>query len=427
MNYYFLMLLQPWISDPKWEERDSKLRQLRQQPVVLGHTTELLGRIPPSPPGILFIRGPRQCGKSTFLRQYIVKVLGEGMPPVHIGLIEAEACEDRHELLGLIETFVTSAPGESLLCIDELSSIDTWWLALKLAADQGHLADTLVLCTGSASEEIADGADLLPGRRGKRSPLDFDLLPVRYANLRNHLSLEQYLLTGGFPWAVNEFIRQQTIPPYIYELYGAWIQGIFVRRRHSTASVPPMLRYIAARTGTPLSVLSMTRDCGIGTNRTTENYVSLLERNYALLPASWSKPGTEVVAPRKNRKFFPADPLLFHLFADFSRGTDLSYSNSLVRIADPQCLGRLVECVVAAELRRRPGMYPLRYFLGKREIDFTGSEAIEVKYQNRVSIDEFAWTRKILPADMRLTVITKNFRSLRENIRCLPLESWLCE
>ena len=36
----------------------------------------------------------------------------------------------------------------------------------------------------------------------------------------------------------------------------------------------------------------------------------------------------------------------------------------------PNCKGKLAECIVAAELRQRLGMYPLHYFLGKREIDF---------------------------------------------------------
>ncbi len=422
------MLIQPWLTDSAWVEHDPKMQQLRQQPLVLGHTAALVEKIPLSPVGIVFVRGPRQCGKSTFLRQYILKALKDGILPSHIGLIEAEACEDRHELLGSIEEFTDkTGGGKSLLLIDEISSIEKWWLALKIAADQGKIKETLLICTGSASEEISQGADLLPGRRGKRSPIDFDLLPVRFADIREHLSLDDYFLTGGLPWAVNEFIRQKTIPPYIYELYGAWIQGVFVRQRHSIVSIPPMLRYITQRVGTPLSVLSMTRDCGIGSNNTSETYLSLLERNYALFISSWQEPGTEGSAPRKNRKFFPADPLLFHLYSDFGRAYDLSFANSLARCADPQCKGRLAECIVAAELRRRPGMYPLHYFLGKREIDFMGEEAAEVKYQNRVSIEEFAWTRKVLPAKMRLTVVTRDSRSSAENIRCVPLEQWLGE
>lgn len=421
------MLIQPWISDSSWTESDPKLLQLRQQSLVLKHTSVLVNQIPFHPPGIIFVRGPRQCGKSTFLRQYILKALEDGFHPSNIGLIEAEACDDRHELLGIIQNFIHASTKKNVLLIDEISSIEKWWLSLKIAADQGTIRGSLVICTGSASDDITEGADLLPGRRGKRSPVNFDLLPVRFVDVKEHLTLDEYFLTGGLPWAINEFIRQKTIPPYIYELYGSWILGAFIRQRHSVVSVPSMLRYIAARVGTPLSVQTMTRDCGIGANRTSETYLSLLDRNYALLISFWQEPGTDGCAPRKNRNFFPSDPLLYHLFTDFGRALDMSFTNSIDRCADPKSRGKLAECVVAAELRRRPGMYPLHYFLGKREIDFMGDEAIEVKYQNRVSIDEFAWTRKVLPVNMRLTVITKEFTSSRGNIQCIPLKQWLCE
>jgi hypothetical protein len=353
--------------------------------------------------------------------------LADGLGPSNIGLIEAEAYDDRFELLGAIENFIGTLEGFSLLLIDEISSVDKWWLVLKIAADQGKINETLLICTGSASEAIFEGADLLPGRRGKRSPIDFDLLPVRFADVRGHLTIEDYFLTGGLPWAVNEYIRQKTIPPYIYELYAAWIQGVFVRQRHMTVTVPSMLHYIAARVGTPLSVLSMTRDCGIGANKTSENYLSLLERNFVLFISSWQEPGTDGGSARKNRKFFPSDPLLYHLFGDFGRAYDCSFANSLARLADPSRKGALAECIVAAELRHRTGMYPLHYFFGRKEIDFMGEEAVEVKYQNHVSIEEFAWTRNVLPTRMRLTVVTKKTSSIHDRIRCIPLEQWLTE
>jgi predicted AAA+ superfamily ATPase len=127
------MLIQSWLSGPSWIDHEPKMHQLRLQPLVLGHTAALANRIPLSPPGIIFVRGPRQCGKSTFLRQFIVKAIGDGFPSSNIGLIEAEACNDRHELLGIIQNFVEPIQGPSLILIDEITSIEKWWLALKIA------------------------------------------------------------------------------------------------------------------------------------------------------------------------------------------------------------------------------------------------------------------------------------------------------
>ncbi len=60
-------------------------------------------------------------------------------------------------------------------------------------------------------------------------------------------------------------------------------------------------------------------------------------------------------APRKNRKFYAADPFLFHLFYEADKGWDPAFELSKARLGEPALMGRLIEGVVAAELRRRNG------------------------------------------------------------------------
>jgi len=421
------MVNQPWLTNPDWEMIDAKLGELKRVPVSLPHTQKLVAEIPLQPPGIIIVRGPRQTGKSTFLRQFARQTLVNGLPSGNIGLIEAESLNSRQDLLGDIQTFRKSHDGFDLLLIDEITSLESWWLSLKVAADEGTLSNTLVICTGSSAHELSEQADLLPGRRGRRHPVDFELLPVRYADVRSHLSLEDYFLTGGFPWAINEFLDSGTIPSFVYELYAAWINGVLVRQRHGVHTLAPMLRYIVERAGTGLSVSGLSRDCGIGSNHTAENHLAYLEQSFVLLVSRWSEPGADADAPRKNRKFFPADPFLFHLFSDFGRSPESMFSAALARRSVSQRLGGLVECLVASELRRRPSMMPLRYFLGRKEIDFVGNEAVEVKYQNNVDIREFEWMLKVLPEGMNATVITKQTRSVADRIRAVPLSEWLLE
>jgi len=428
ITYNYDMIYQKWLNDPNWELTDPKLRYLPEQPIELPHTQRLVKSIDLSPPGIIIVQGPRQTGKSTFLRQFIKKALLEGIPLQNIGLIEAEMLQSRHDLLGEINSFRTSHDGYAVLLVDEITTIEKWWLSLKIASDEGSLENMLIICTGSSSIDLSVGADMLPGRRGKRYPLDFELLPVRYADVHKHLSLEEFFLTGGFPWSINEYLKCKSIPPYVYELYRAWIQGALLKKNHDLANLSSLLTYTAKRIGTGLSVTNLARDCGIGSNHTAEAYLSALDLNYILMVSHWSEPGCSTVSPRKNRKFFPSDPFLFHLFHDFNVPPTLAYSNSLDRCADAPTLGALAECVVASELRHFNSSYPLRYFLGKKEIDFIGKEAVfEVKYQNTVSINEFDWIDKVLPPKIPFTVITKNTTSRNGRIRAVPLYDWLLE
>lgn len=421
------MIWQSWVNERDWEKTDPKLGLLRSSPLILPHTKRLADSVPLKPSGILIVRGPRQTGKSTFLRQLAQKALLQKIPAENMGLIEAESLGNRQDLLGEISNFCAAKKGYCVLLIDEITAIQQWWLSLKIASDQGLLSRTLVVATGSSSLDLEEGADLLPGRRGKRHPVDYELLPVRYRDVAAHLSLEDFFLTGGMPWAITEFLRSSSIPPFVYELYGAWIRGTLVKKKHSVQNLAPMLHYLAERVGTGTSVTSLARDCGFGSNHTAEAYLSILEMNYIVMPCRWSQPGSAVVAPRKNRKFYPADPLLLHLFADYGTAMDSAFARARQRVADPRQTGALVEALVASELRHVPAMVPLRYFLGRREIDFVGDSAVEVKYRNKVDLAEFAWAKRVLPKGMRLTVVTKNTHSAEGNVRAVPLHDWLLE
>jgi predicted AAA+ superfamily ATPase len=418
------MRYQPWLESKQWKKGDPKLKEVSLQPCRLPHTLRLTAQIKIKPPGILMVRGPRQVGKSTFLREFAEKCLKKGLPPSSLVLFDAERLEDRFTLLGEIEQFLINRKGYSVLLFDEITSIEKWWLAIKSAADSGLLHNALVVCTGSSSLDIGQGADLLPGRRGKRYPVDFELLPVSFSEVKKDLSFDDYLLTGGFPWTINEFLKLGFIPPYVYNLYASWIEGAFYKQRHSVQNLPILLNKLAAHQCTPVSANKLARDCGIGSNSTVESFLFLLERIYATISCYWSEPAKRTPAPRKNRKFYPFDPFLFHLFSDFGKGWESAFSASQARLGDPALTGKLVEGLVASHLRIT-GSQKLFYWQGKREIDFVAKGLVEVKYQEHVSIEEFNWVKKVVSGKERLTVITKNNNARKDNTELIALKNWL--
>lgn len=90
-------------------------------------------------------------------------------------------------------------------------------------------------------------------------------------------------------------------------------------------------------------------------------------------------------------------------------------------------MGRLIEGVVAAELRRRHGSASMAYWSGAKEIDFAGSTCVEVKYQNHVSVEEFGWAEKVLPKRSELLVLTMKDSAIKGRVRLAPVEKWLRE
>ncbi len=421
-----MMLAQPWLTDPDWERNDPKMREALDQPMLFPHTSALAASIEIHPPGFLLIRGPRQVGKSTLLRQFAKRCLGEGIAPANLLICDAEKAIDRHQMLIDLEAFFVSRKGFIVVLLDEITVVPQWWLVIKLLADQGISRNALILGTGSSAEDLRAGADLLPGRRGKRYPVDFELLPVTFRSVKDRLGIKDYLLTGGFPWAINEFLRHGFIPSYVYNLHASGILGTFMKRRVDAGGLGELLRYLPAHQGSPTSVSSLARDCNIGSNHTAEEYLDLLDRIYAILPCAWAEPGTGKTPIRKNRKFYAADPFLFHVLCTMGRGWDSAFEEARARLGDPAMVGRMVEGLVAAEVRRRQGS-GLKYWQGAKEIDFVGETFVEVKFQNQVSPAEFDWARDVIPKGKRLVVVTKQTKTEAGIARLIPLEEWLCE
>lgn len=423
------MKFQPWVLNHNWQNIDPKLGALQDAPIRLAHTADLVNRIPLLPPGIILVRGPRQMGKSTFLHEFAVKCLREApIPPERIALFDVERFEDRHALLAALELFIDKPENQCIILLDELTSLPSWWLAIKILADSGMLKNALVLGTGSSTIDIASGGDMLPGRRGSRYPVDFELLPVPYAMVSSRLSIDEYLLTGGCPWSISEYLRNGSIPAFVYELYASWIRGCFDKKRHSIIQLPSLLQALALHQSSSFSVHKLVRDCGIGSNSTGEMYLDMLERIYAIIPTCWVPPSGAPPAPRKNRKVYPLDPFLHHIFADYNRGWESAFEASIERRADPAVCGKLVEGLVASELRRRGGFPKLGYWQGKNEIDFvTPSHLYEVKYQNHVSINEFAWVHAHMSSSQNMTVITKRDNARDGSLRLVDLRTWLLE
>lgn len=421
------MKIQPWVSNSRWNEMDPKMVELRSAPVQFPHTARLAAQIPIKPAGIVLLRGPRQVGKSTLLRQFAQRCIQDGIPAESIVLFDVEEFEDRHQLAGEMKAFRTYREGYCVVLLDEFTSIEKWWLALKTLADAGVLSDTLVLGTGSSSYDIADGADLMPGRRGKRYPVDFELLPLSYKDVADRLTLDEYFLTGGFPHTLNEYLSKRIIPAWVYDLYASWIAALFIKRSRTVHHLSQLLRYLGRHAGSTMSVQKLTRDCGIGSNHTAEDYLEIMDRGYAVLPTLWSSPDGTIVSVRKNRKFYPADPFLFHLFSHAGTGWETAFESARERIKDPEIGGALVETVVAAELRRRTGNGKLHYWSGTREIDFVADTLVEVKYRNMVRADDFAWVEPMLQAGQKLVVVTKDTNAVRDRIELVALRRWLTE
>lgn len=122
--------------------------------------------IEPKKGDIFVLRGPRQIGKTTYLKYTVKKLIENGVPPKDILYLSLDFFTSRREMRNAIDYFInaTRDSAEIYLFLDEITSIEDWNLELKFMADQGITKRGVILATGSSAVKLREKAELLPGR-----------------------------------------------------------------------------------------------------------------------------------------------------------------------------------------------------------------------------------------------------------------------
>jgi predicted AAA+ superfamily ATPase len=292
----------------------------------------------------------------------------------------------------------------------------------------------------------------MPGRRGKLSKVDFEQLPMTFAefihlteptieladidNLTYYKDLlldrfEKYLITGGFPLSINLFLTKGYIPSYVYQLYLSWIEGDIGRAGKLERNLYQIMSRVLAHISTGISWYGLSREAGIASHATVQEYIEILERMYVLRSVPFIDLSSKLPMYRKNKKLYFHDPLIFHCFSGKNSGIgDNFFTESQRFLNDPIGKSKLVESIVGMHIFRH--YQNCFYWQGKKEIDFLSKKGnklyfFEVKYQEKVSAAEFQWFKKISSKGKPLTVITKQDLEKCESINLVPVPIFLIQ
>ncbi|MEZ4754111.1 MAG: ATP-binding protein [Bdellovibrionota bacterium] len=324
----------------------------------------------PQANGLYIIRGPRQIGKTSWLKTILAKQCKKRSCYYQ----SCERISDYKELGVLLD----SLANREIILLDEISFVDQWERAIKYFIDSGK--SKIIILTGSHAFDLKRGSDRMPGRFAAGG--EFELLPMDFPEFEkvrkqakwhtgNELSeLEAFFRVGGFPLSVAKGGRKAVTSLSVIETYWKWLAGDIVTLGKREEYLKEILVEIARVITTPVSLNNFSNNTSFGSHNTVSEYLEVLEACYAVRTLFAIDIDTGIIKRKKNRKIYFTDPIIYWLALQKSEidFTTVDYS-------------RVAEMVAHEFLTRRH--HNLGYFSNKNgEVDFVKpkSWAIEVKW-----------------------------------------------
>ncbi len=410
---------------------------------------------------IYMMRGPRRVGKTTLLKLRVMDLLKKGTPPKDIFYYSCDLVSSPKQLVDAIDTYLdqvrvkgsaSAEPGRGHIFIDEVSSVKDWQKGMKALIDAGKLRGCTVILTGSHSMDIRRASETLAGRRGNAAGLRYGspdkiLLPMKFSEYAETRSpevrsalrdarelpagsrkaallellggkvpelfsrmmplsrmlegmLDDYLITGGMPQAINEYSSRHSISDSTYADFVSLIMKDISRWGGEEALARQVLWRASETMATQVSPNALKDGTEIADYRTVEKYLGALKASYAIEQTYRLDVGRGQPFYRKERKVYFADPFIFHACRGWLSGRD-AFEASRMFLGTAEMKGRLLEGVVGNHIARLAyGLAPSPLFEASgavfywksrkgRELDFAFSVGgryvpVEVKYSSRI-------------------------------------------
>ncbi|MGQ9680856.1 MAG: ATP-binding protein [Candidatus Bathyarchaeia archaeon] len=396
-----------WKHGEKFAAFDKNLKEANEKPIFFERK-----RIDLDKGNIYVLRGPRQVGKTTYMKDLIDKLINAGIDPNHILYLSSDFFISRRELRNAIAYFMNKNIDVTDLhiFIDEITSIKDWNLELKYLSDSGTLEKARILATGSCASALRRKGELLPRRRLEGNeyymkPLSFRdfvlqitdqvISMIEEAEFRDSLkkllsTLEKtgygleagfsqlfkalhqiapfkreldylfnlYMRYGGYPFVVNDYLLKKlqseqrqssfSINPKLSEALMRDIIGDIAKLGKQETFVRQILKEISDKYGSRYSFSKLASDIET-THVTTIDYLETLEESFILTVLYAFDFNKKDIKFKGEKKIFFQDPFIFHSIKSFLTGKDI---NEIIdeTLQNEELVGKLVEGIVASHL-----------------------------------------------------------------------------
>ncbi|MEM5828184.1 MAG: AAA family ATPase [Candidatus Aenigmatarchaeota archaeon] len=468
-----------WVLGKDFEYFDEDMKKFKEK-IVIVERKDLEIRTG----NVYTIEGPRQIGKTTWIKQKIKKLIESGFDPNKICYFSLDRVYSRKELSKILDYFISTKGENIFIFLDEIGYVKDWEIEIKSFLDR-NLSKVCIVITGSPfrmrekiSELIGRGIE---GNRYFIKPLSFrDFLlnfssggylldylfkTVKKINEETFLKTKKlvetlkknkivfndlneieekvkslldfveildfwfynyYLITGGFPEIIDEFIKRDAIPPEKYEKFAnALFTGMEFETKIDIRKLIEKLPYFIAYR---VNLVNLTNEFEEGTSfQTLQKYLRILEDKFIIrVLNSVNKKLKE--RSRGLKKIYFTDVVMLYtsiLLSEGKFGNAFEYIKNEI-LTNENYLGKIIENLVAISLVdfiEEPFIdyKKFLFFLydGNKEIDFI------LKKDNKVfAIECMSEDIPKINAESIL-ILTKDNFEIKNNIIKVPVSVFL--
>jgi predicted AAA+ superfamily ATPase len=402
-------------------ELDPHLKLLAKMPMV--YQSPLLKQIPYNIPGIYTISGGRQVGKTTFLKQWMAKLIKTPVTSNNLVYVSGELIDDHHSLVRLVTDLLKEMPDFDLkyILLDEVTFIRGWDKGIKYLADAGLLEQTVLVITGSDLVIIKEARMRFPGRRGLSSKVDFHLYPLSFSEfVKLHQKIRQdeiqlmmnrgseppvsllarlleefegYLAHGGFLTSINDMAAHGYIMPATFLTYSDWIRGDVLKRNKQEHYLLEILGALISRYGSQITWNALSRELSIDHPKTVADYIALLVSMDAAFVQPALLEDKLKASPKKAKKVMFTDPFIFHAINAWLNPCEDPFREQVKPLLqDTDWASKLTEASVAMHHARH---FPTYYIKAKGEVDIAYID------EKRFWPVEVKWTGQLRPKQLK--------------------------
>lgn len=361
---------------------------------------------------LVVICGPRQVGKTVYLKKIIARLLRQDFPPRQIYYLNAELFIAAAEVEKALEYFFEANRNKPqfYIFLDNLTLLRGWTDIIRRIIHQGLLRNGTLIITGSQQLTEAEKTALLmepqtavkfhylrpfsfhdfarqtaaaygANLAAMGGPLDFSTVPAALEKVHSYcfrteperlpeaaellkdrvreldLLFNEYCATGGFPAAINEHYSRSKTP--FLEKHGSaevFLQSVLAdcaRQDRKEAVARHLIKLILNRYGGRFSYLLLARELEI-IHVTVIQYLSMLERQFlteTTLAYDFRKHQPKL---KGDKKVYVPDAFILCTLQGFATGRNPAEAQAGFAELN-QRRDRIVEGIVINHLRRHLG------------------------------------------------------------------------